>query len=56
MVGRHLISIGWSNLPAVENRFRQSSATPSHSDSLSAELSGRTGDYEEHKILGETGS
>jgi hypothetical protein len=53
--GCHLSRIGWSDSPAVENRLR-ASALPlltRCSDSLSAELPGSTGDYEEHKISGE---
>jgi hypothetical protein len=56
--GSHLNSIGWSDSPVVENRFRAfalplltGAATPSQQN-----LAGNTGDYEEHKILGESGS
>ena len=58
----HLIDIdfdiGWFDSPAVENRFRASAlplltgaATPSQQN-----LAGKTGDYEKHKISGESGS
>jgi hypothetical protein len=37
------MSIGWSDVPAVENQFREPSVTPSHtrSDSFSAEIANR---------------
>src|SRR2546425_13074890 len=54
----HLNSIGWSDSPIFRNSVPRIRVTPSHrcSDSLSVELPGNTGDYEEYKICRESGS